>query len=180
VTNSKPTAEIDVLQPNPGCPQRVDEFEGFVEGRDERLDLGELRTDVEIDADDLQRGHRRRLPVKPRRLFVGDAEFGLAQTGRNMRMRARIDVGVDAQGHRRDLAQFRGNLREPLELVFGFHVETQHARLKRGAHFRYALADPGENGFRRAAPYSERSEEHTSELQSRFDLVCRLLLEKKN
>src|SRR5699024_11748905 len=25
-----------------------------------------------------------------------------------------------------------------------------------------------------------RSEEHTSELQSRFDLVCRLLLEKKN
>src|SRR5207249_8404906 len=26
----------------------------------------------------------------------------------------------------------------------------------------------------------KRSEEHTSELQSRFDLVCRLLLEKKN
>src|SRR5699024_11481464 len=26
---------------------------------------------------------------------------------------------------------------------------------------------------------SERSEEHTSELQSRFDIVCRLLLEKK-
>src|SRR5207249_6165940 len=31
-----------------------------------------------------------------------------------------------------------------------------------------------------AAGPSERSEEHTSELQSRFDLVCRLLLEKKN
>src|SRR5207249_5674722 len=31
------------------------------------------------------------------------------------------------------------------------------------------------------APEQEkRSEEHTSELQSRFDLVCRLLLEKKN
>src|SRR5207249_7820596 len=28
-------------------------------------------------------------------------------------------------------------------------------------------------------PAEERSEEHTSELQSRFDLVCRLLLEKK-
>src|SRR5207249_11043229 len=27
---------------------------------------------------------------------------------------------------------------------------------------------------------ARRSEEHTSELQSRFDLVCRLLLEKKN
>src|SRR5699024_9253799 len=29
-------------------------------------------------------------------------------------------------------------------------------------------------------PVRPRSEEHTSELQSRFDLVCRLLLEKKN
>src|SRR5699024_12420946 len=28
--------------------------------------------------------------------------------------------------------------------------------------------------------FISRSEEHTSELQSRFDLVCRLLLEKKN
>src|SRR5699024_12032429 len=31
-----------------------------------------------------------------------------------------------------------------------------------------------------ARPVALRSEEHTSELQSRFDLVCRLLLEKKN
>src|SRR5437868_12504104 len=30
-----------------------------------------------------------------------------------------------------------------------------------------------------AAGPASRSEEHTSELQSRFDLVCRLLLEKK-
>src|SRR5207249_11068671 len=29
------------------------------------------------------------------------------------------------------------------------------------------------------ASETKRSEEHTSELQSRFDLVCRLLLEKK-
>src|SRR5438105_7022918 len=28
--------------------------------------------------------------------------------------------------------------------------------------------------------FADRSEEHTSELQSRVDLVCRLLLEKKN
>src|SRR5438309_10588183 len=28
-------------------------------------------------------------------------------------------------------------------------------------------------------PHTERSEEHTSELQSQFHLVCRLLLEKK-
>src|SRR5699024_11328288 len=33
---------------------------------------------------------------------------------------------------------------------------------------------------RTAQRNTRRSEEHTSELQSRFDLVCRLLLEKKN
>src|SRR5438309_7044224 len=33
---------------------------------------------------------------------------------------------------------------------------------------------------RRPREGAERSEEHTSELQSQFHLVCRLLLEKKN
>src|SRR5699024_12857711 len=37
-------------------------------------------------------------------------------------------------------------------------------------------SDPGVN---QSPLLSMRSEEHTSELQSRFDLVCRLLLEKK-
>src|SRR5699024_12810360 len=34
-------------------------------------------------------------------------------------------------------------------------------------------------GHRGGPRQNRRSEEHTSELQSRFDLVCRLLLEKK-
>src|SRR5699024_11401476 len=33
--------------------------------------------------------------------------------------------------------------------------------------------------FQPSLHLTKRSEEHTSELQSRFDLVCRLLLEKK-
>src|SRR6266513_3879218 len=37
---------------------------------------------------------------------------------------------------------------------------------------------PGLHGAR-GSPSGPRSEEHTSELQSRFDIVCRLLLEKK-
>src|SRR5438874_9962510 len=39
---------------------------------------------------------------------------------------------------------------------------------------------PPPSSYARPAPHSDgRSEEHTSELQSRRDLVCRLLLEKK-
>src|SRR5438105_11197853 len=42
-----------------------------------------------------------------------------------------------------------------------------------------AARPPGPPRSARRAPRG-RSEEHTSELQSRVDLVCRLLLEKKN
>src|SRR2546422_5778335 len=51
-----------------------------------------------------------------------------------------------------------------------------------GAHVRLASA-AGERTVPIAALYRDdgiRSEEHTSELQSRLHLVCRLLLEKKN
>src|SRR5699024_11421820 len=41
------------------------------------------------------------------------------------------------------------------------------------------LVDGDRAADRLGDPYAFRSEEHTSELQSRFDLVCRLLLEKK-
>src|SRR5438477_4889341 len=39
---------------------------------------------------------------------------------------------------------------------------------------------PGPRGCRRVNLSNRRSEEHTSELQSHVNLVCRLLLEKKN
>src|SRR5699024_11814948 len=44
----------------------------------------------------------------------------------------------------------------------------------------FDLAFSGDEVSMRIIDYTcDRSEEHTSELQSRFDLVCRLLLEKK-
>src|SRR2546421_2294537 len=43
----------------------------------------------------------------------------------------------------------------------------------------FRLAPPPEVTRERRLPARARSEEHTSELQSRSDLVCRLLLEKK-
>src|SRR5437867_9672368 len=42
-----------------------------------------------------------------------------------------------------------------------------------------ALIPTRSRSLRCSAPRSRRSEEHTSELQSPYDIVCRLLLEKK-
>src|SRR5690625_602365 len=44
---------------------------------------------------------------------------------------------------------------------------------------RHFKAARGENGMSKGKHGKNRSEEHTSELQSRGQLVCRLLLEKK-
>src|SRR3712207_7207669 len=61
------------------------------------------------------------------------------------------------------------------ELAFGRqpHAEREPAVGQQPAH------RTGERGIVRAAAAARRSEEHTSELQSRQYLVCRLLLEKK-
>src|SRR5207249_10527082 len=60
-------------------------------------------------------------------------------------------------------------------------LQAGHA-LGRSSHRGGRDPGGGARGVRSAAhrpPRADRSEEHTSELQSRFDLVCRLLLEKK-
>src|SRR5690349_22904621 len=69
--------------------------------------------------------------------------------------------------------------RSPDQAVSGVgHVEHPARRRAAGED----VAAGGEVGGEQRAPrpvVGDRSEEHTSELQSRRDLVCRLLLEKK-
>src|SRR5688572_32200645 len=64
-----------------------------------------------------------------------------------------------------------------VEVAFGIGVDERRAQLARAhlaglaVHIERAVLHRGER---------RRSEEHTSELQSQSNLVCRLLLEKKN
>src|SRR2546430_8323412 len=64
--------------------------------------------------------------------------------------------------------------RPPRSTLFPY-TTLFRSRLPRGAAERRDL--PGR--VSRADPHLDRSEEHTSELQSQSNLVCRLLLEKK-
>src|SRR3712207_7488249 len=72
-----------------------------------------------------------------------------------------------------------GKVRE--EIQAGFACITESLRISRGGHpdGQMFLNRAGEE-FQRDPIAVHRSEEHTSELQSRQYLVCRLLLEKKN
>src|SRR2546427_9053468 len=58
-----------------------------------------------------------------------------------------------------------------------FPYTTLFRSLRDLAHQSFTLV--GEPHHRRGGPVPFRSEEHTSELQSQSNLVCRLLLEKK-
>src|SRR5437868_7842837 len=64
---------------------------------------------------------------------------------------------------------------DPWPSTHGYLTESFHGIVP--AH---AIAIVHTHPVRFPMPIACRSEEHTSELQSRFDLVCRLLLEKKN
>src|SRR5207249_10568512 len=71
----------------------------------------------------------------------------------------------------RSLCDERGEARDALLVARVSGPRLRGVRREVGEHV-------GDRG-RVVVGLVERSEEHTSELQSRFDLVCRLLLEKK-
>src|SRR5699024_12389549 len=73
-----------------------------------------------------------------------------------------------------------------LPSFFFFHDTPTTEIYTLSLHDAFRSRWPGTLRWNRRAPSAyfskwccRRSEEHTSELQSRFDLVCRLLLEKK-
>src|SRR2546422_6999278 len=66
----------------------------------------------------------------------------------------------------------------PVQLILAepvVRLEREHAADGRAVH----LVRPRDHDLADAHAGPRRSEEHTSELQSRLHLVCRLLLEKK-
>src|SRR5690606_39735144 len=73
----------------------------------------------------------------------------------------------------------RGVSRRSPGLCRGSAAFRAHGRLLGSSSVRSKVQVAVE-GFRRRPHGAGRSEEHTSELQSRENLVCRLLLEKKN
>src|SRR5215813_4828176 len=97
------------------------------------------------------------------------AEFGLLHDVITEGMRV-IDVGCGTGRHLLWLSD---------RLGLGLGVDYEHsyiaeaARRANAPHLHFVTCDAT------AIPTATRSEEHTSELQSRPHLVCRLLLEKK-
>src|SRR2546430_1952300 len=68
----------------------------------------------------------------------------------------------------------------PLPAYAELHCLSNFTFLRGASHPEELVKRAAALGYRALALTDERSEEHTSELQSQSNLVCRLLLEKKN
>src|SRR5437667_3003051 len=87
-----------------------------------------------------------------------------------------IAAGVDLQALREQALSQSARQRHRGPDWSGVHVDDRAVLV----HERLAIVDVSSGAQPlRSADDGERSEEHTSELQSHHELVCRLLLEKK-
>src|SRR5437773_8084258 len=99
------------------------------------------------------------------------ASVGLAQNLAALRALAAEGIQHGHMSlHARNIAAMAGAEGETIDLVAATMVSENKVRLDRAKNL---VAEMG------ASKNRTRSEEHTSELQSHHDLVCRLLLEKK-
>src|SRR3989454_1134578 len=100
-------------------------------------------------------------PVRPAELRLGDQPAQVRVSLRRLR----------EQRHVRPVEQ--------RQLRAGDRLQTERLRLLRERHRAVEAIVIGEGERRKPQLGGRRSEEHTSELQSPCNLVCRLLLEKK-
>src|SRR5206468_6336582 len=96
-------------------------------------------------------------------------------------------VSVAARAHLRDLHSFPTRRSSDLKGARRAAVRARRSGVRSRLQQRHGAGPrdpvvapaPGQGAEAQPAESTARSEEHTSELQSRSDLVCRLLLEKK-
>ena|SRR5947207_4139248 len=75
------------------------------------------------------------------------SEFVDLQTGRNMRVAASIDIGIDPKGNAHPCATFAGETIDSIQLPFGFRVDRLHSKIDRLREFRRSLAHAGEDNL---------------------------------
>src|SRR5699024_6334631 len=112
----------------------------------------------------------------------GQDPLGVGAHDRDLRLRPRLGGVVDLGAFDRDDLLLEVEIEhDEVDALMSVDGSRMGARVRSGLVDR-AQQGPGarlHEGELAASGPADRSEEHTSELQSRFDLVCRLLLEKK-
>src|SRR5690606_26375938 len=105
VIDAEAATDVDVLELDAVLRELLDELDEARDRVGERRRLRELRADVEVDAGDLQALRAGGFAEQAARLLHRHAELVLLEARRDVRVRLRVDVGVDAQRDLRALAE---------------------------------------------------------------------------
>ena len=145
VGNAETAADIDVIDGMAIGAQRRDQILQQAEGVVEGLQLGDLAADMHVDAGDFNARQSGGMGIDGAGALPGNAELVFLLAGRDLRMRAGIDIRVDAEGDRRAFACLDGALVQHFQFRLGFDVEAVDAGFERGVHLARRLADAGEH-----------------------------------
>ena len=145
VGDAEAAAEIDMVDRMAVGAQGLHEVGEQREGVVERLEVGDLRTDMHVDAPDREAGEG----ARPGEHLAGardrHAELVLRLAGRDLGVGAGVDIRIDADGDRGDRAARRGDRRQRLELGLGFDIEAEDVLVEPEGHLGPGLADAGED-----------------------------------
>ena len=97
------------------------------------------------DPDRRDAGQAARAAIGGARMGEIDAELVFLLAGRDLRMGARIDIGIDADRDRRDAAHALRDRAQRLELGQGFDIDLMHVMGEGEFQFALGLADAGED-----------------------------------
>ncbi len=161
VGDAEAAAEVDVLEAEPGVPHLPGQVGQGPRRAAERLDVEDLRSEVDVQADELEARLAGQAPQQRRGGFDGHAELVGAPPGRDVRVGVRVDVGVHAQRDPRLHAPRARQRVDAVRLAVRLDVDGLHAERDRTVEFVARLADAGEHDLstgrtRRAGPLRSR------------------------
>ena len=152
ILDSQAATQIDVVNRDAFCGQLVNEGQNAFQRLGKGGGIKQLRADVAINADDTDVRQGGCAAIQGQRVVVSHAKLRFLETGRNVGVGFRVDVGINAQADRRILAALPGNVVQAFEFRNRFDIEAENASIQRLLHFRSGLADTGKNDFLRVSP----------------------------
>ena len=159
VVDGEAAAEVEPFDLVAALCQAVDQLDHFGDGVDVGLDLIDRRADVHMHAGDAQVFEIAVLLEDALGAFDIDAELGFLFAGGGFGVRARIDIGIDAQRADGFLADLAGDAIDVFDLGFGFEIERGDADVDAVGDFLIGLADAGVDDLLRIAAGLKRAEE---------------------
>ena len=153
------SADVECFDRKAGRGQALRQARQVPRGLGERPGLQDLASDVRLNADHADAGKAAGLLEDRARPPDVHAELVLLQARRDVRMRLRVDVRVDPQGHSRRLAALPRDRVDLLDLPLGLGVEGEDPGRDARRDLVVRLAHAGEDDpFRRDPALQRRAQ----------------------